>query len=90
MVKKVKVNVVGSGVKGDPYRVKLPTYSMVGGSEVFKAGKLVSVEVYVPDDECVFGVLDEVMVRKKYRNNLVWDKEGVLDNVVVEAVKVVP
>ena len=84
-VKKLRVKVVGSGKEGDPFRVDLPTYRMVPGSEEY-AGidrkVLKSVEVLVPADELDDqGRLSKARIRAKYRGQPRWDRENVLDDV---------
>jgi len=81
---KVKVKVVGSGTEADPFRVRLPTYSMVPGTEEYAdAEKKIfkSVEVEVPDDECDKGRPDKAKIRAKYRGQPLWDRADVLSDI---------
>jgi len=75
---KIRVNVTGKGTPDDPFRVDLPTYAMIAGSEEYadKARKILkSVEVLIPDDE-----VDEKgrpsleKIRRKYRGQPRWDR----------------
>ena len=82
----VRVNVVEDKSCGDLFRVDLPTYSMVGGSEVYVKERLASVIVEVPNNECdIHKKFDETVFRKKYKKDVIWDKEGILGNVVYGA-----
>ena len=84
-VRKLRVKVAGSGEPGDPFRVELPTYRMVPGSEEYAdidKKVLKSVEVLVPDDECDDqGRLSKARIRKKYKGQKRWDHGKVLENV---------
>jgi len=74
---RIKVKVVGKGTDDDPFRVALPTYSMIAGTEEYVAGVLKSVEVEVPDDEVdEKGKPSEEKIRKKYTGQPLWDKPG--------------
>jgi len=81
---KIKVKVVGSGKPGDPFRVDLPAYQMIPGSEKFADPQkkvLASVEVLVPDDECdKKGRLSKAKIRAKYKGQPLWDREDVTEN----------
>ena len=83
---KVRVKVTGSGKPGDPFRVDLPTYQMISGSEEYGGphGKtLRSVEVEVPDDEVdKRGRPDPEKIRDKYRGQPRWDRKGVAKDIV--------
>ena len=84
--KRIKVKVVGSGEPGDPFRVDLPTYQMIPGSEKYggpKGKTLLSCEVLVPDDELdEKGRLSKARIRAKYRGQKKWDRPDVLDDVL--------
>jgi len=83
---RVKVKVIGKGTEKDPYRVNLPTYVMIPGTEVYggpKGQTLLRVEVEVPDDECTDGKLDKVKIRTKYRGQPAWDRPDILDDVII-------
>ena len=82
---KVKVKVIGSGKEEDPFRVDLPAYQMIPGSEEY-AGLdkkvLKSVEVLVPADECTAkGQLSKSKIRAKYKGQKAWDRADVLSDV---------
>lgn len=79
---KIKAKVIGSGTDEDSYRVDLPAYSMVDGTEVYVGKKLVEVEVIVPDDECDEKGLNKTKIRGKYKGQR-WDNENVADDVAV-------
>jgi len=83
--RKLRVKVVGSGKPGDPFRVDLPTYQMIPGSEEFADPKkkvLASVEVQVPADECdEKGRLSKAKIRAKYKGQPAWDREDLLSDV---------
>ena len=83
---KIKAKVVGSGEPGDPFRVDLPTYQMVPGTEEYagpEKKRLVSVEVLVPGDECDDkGRPSKARIRAKYRGQKKWDRPDVLDDVL--------
>lgn len=78
---RLRVNVVGSGKDGDPFRVNLPTYTMVPGSEEYADPEkkvLKSVEVQVPDDEVDDkGRPDKAKIRAKYKGQPRWDHDNV-------------
>jgi len=77
-VARTRAKVVGKGEGGDPFKVDLPTYSMVPGTEKIEAGVLKSVEVLIPDDEVdEEGRPSEEKIRRKYRGQPRWDKPGV-------------
>jgi len=82
---KVKVKVTGSGQEGDPFRVALPTYRMIPGSEEYAGPDtkvLKSVEVLVPADECDSkGRLSKTKIRAKYKGQPAWDRVDVLSDV---------
>jgi len=75
---KIRVKVSGKGTDADPFRVDLPTYLMVAGSEEYadKARKVLkSVEVLIPDDECDDrGKPSLEKIRHKYRGQPRWDR----------------
>jgi len=75
---KIRVKVTGKGIEGDPFRVNLPTYAWIAGSEEYadKAKKVLkSVVVEIPDDEVdEKGKLDPEKIRRKYRDHPVWSK----------------
>lgn len=79
----MKVKVIGAGKREDPFRVNLPTYSMVPGTEEYTDAEkkiLKSVEVEVPADECDDeGRPDKLKIRKKYKGQK-WDRADVLDD----------
>ena len=83
--KKVKVKVIGKGTREDPFRVNLPTYRMIPGSEEYDGidkKVLKSVEVLVPGDECdEKGRLSKARIKAKYKGQAAWDREDVLDDV---------
>lgn len=78
---KIRAKVIGSGVDGDPFRVNLPTYMMVPGSERYDAvdkKKLLEVDVEVPDDEVTAqGRPDVQKIRVKYRGQAKWDRDQI-------------
>ena len=82
---KLRAKVTGSGKPGDPFRVDLPTYQMIPGSEEYGPGPdhiLKSVEVMVPADECDSkGRLSKSKIRAKYKGQKRWDRAGVLSDV---------
>jgi len=82
---KIRVKVIGSGKEGDPFRVNLPTYSMVPGSEEYSdPGKkiLKSVEVDVPDSYLgPDGKLDKARIRSIYKGQPRWDRVDLLSDV---------
>ena len=82
---KVRVNVTGSGKQEDPFKVDLPTYQMIPGTEEYdKVDKklLKSVEVLVPADECTSkGQLSKAKIRAKYKGQDRWDREDILTDV---------
>lgn len=84
-VKKLRVKVVGSGEPGDPFRVDLPAYEMVPGTEEYSDPEkkvLASVEVKIPADECDDkGQLSKARIRAKYKGQPAWDREDVLEDV---------
>jgi len=75
---KLRVKVTGKGTQDDPFRVDLPTYAMVAGSEEYadKARKILkSVEVLIPDDEVDDrGKPSLEKIRKKYKGQPAWDR----------------
>ena len=81
---RVKVKVVGSGTPGDPFRVDLPTYTMIPGSEEFDKKdpkRLVSVAVEIPGDECdVHGRPSPEKIRAKYKGQKRWDHNDVAED----------
>lgn len=76
---------IGSGKEGDPFRVNLPTYTMVPGTEEYAdAEKKVinSVEVLIPDDECDdHGKPDKAKIRSKYKGQPKWDHDDLLSDI---------
>ena len=78
---KIRVKVVGSGTPEDPFRVDLPTYMMIPGSEEFDKKdpkRLVSVTVDIPGDECdVHGRPSPKKIRRKYKEQPRWDRPDV-------------
>ena len=83
---KIRVKVAGSGEPGDPFRVELPTYQMIAGTEEY-AGidrkVLKSVEVLVPDDELDDqGRLSKAKIRAKYKGQPKWDRDDLLADVI--------
>jgi len=82
---RIKVKVVGSGKLGDPFRVDLPAYTMIPGTEEYADAEkkiLASVEVLVPDDECDDqGRPDKARIRAKYKGQPRWDHDKVLSDV---------
>ena len=83
--RQIRVEVVGSGKEGDPFRVDLPTYAMIAGTEKYKDPErkvLKSVEVLVPADECdKRGRLSKARIRAKYKGQKRWDHDDVLKDV---------
>lgn len=83
---KVKVKVIGSGTLDDPFRVDLPTYQMIPGSEEFAGVDkkvLKSVEVLVPADECdEKGRPSPDKIQAKYKGQPRWDRKDVAKDVV--------
>jgi len=88
---KVRVKVIGSGAEGDSFRVDLPTYQMIPGTEIYadKAKKVLeSVEVQVPDNECdEAGQLNAEKIRAKYRGQPHWDRADLLKGLEVREKK---
>ena len=84
-LKKIRVKVIGSGTREEPFRVDLPTYQMIPGSEEHGPGPdhiLKSVEVLVPADECDSkGRLSKSKIRAKYKGQERWDREDILKDV---------
>lgn len=84
-MKRIKVKVVGSGTPEDPFRVDLPTYHMIPGTEEYAGVDkkvLKSVEVDIPADECDDkGRLSKEKIRAKYKGQPRWDREDVTDDV---------
>ena len=82
---KMKVKVVGSGEPDDPFRVNLPAYQMIPGTEEYtgpEKKRLVTVEVLVPDDELdEKGRLSKAKIRAKYKGQKRWDHDKVTDDV---------
>lgn len=82
---RIKVKVVGSGKTEDPFRVDLPAYQMIPGTEEYadpQKKKLKSVIVEVPDDEVDDkGRLSAEKIRAKYKGQPRWDHDKVLENV---------
>jgi ABC-type uncharacterized transport system substrate-binding protein len=84
---KIKAKVIGSGKPDDPFRVNLPTFQMVHGTEEYAdeaKTKLIAVVVEVPDDELdEKGALSKEKIRKKYEKQPKWDHDKVTDDVAV-------
>ena len=81
---KLKVKVIGSGKHEDAFRVNLPTYQMIPGTEKYSGKRLLSVDVIVPDDEVnKKGRLDKPKIRAKYKGQPKWDRADVLDDVIL-------
>jgi len=82
---KLKVKVIGSGTQEDPFRVDLPTYQMIPGTEEYDAADkkvLKKVEVLVPADECdESGQLSAKKIRTKYKGQHRWDHKDILKTV---------
>jgi len=74
----LRVKVMGEGTQEDPFRVDLPTYAMIPGTEEYADPEkkvLASVEVQIPDDECdEKGQPSPEKIRRKYRGQPRWDK----------------
>ena len=83
---KVRVKVTGTGTRDDPFRVDLPTYIMIPGSEEYDTKdpeRLVSVTVDIPADECDGdGRPSPKKIRRKYREQPRWDHNGVAKDVL--------
>jgi hypothetical protein len=81
-----KVKVIGSGTREDPFRVNLPSYRVLPGSEVYDMvdkNKLLTCDVDVPANEVdEKGALSKEKIRAKYKGHPLWDHEGVTDDVV--------
>jgi len=75
---KLKVKVSGKGTSDDPFRVDLPAYTMVAGTEEYadKARKILkSVVVEIPDDEVDDkGKPSLEKIRRKYKGQPKWDR----------------
>lgn len=79
----IKAKIIGSGTPDDPYRVNLPTYSMVreitprlpGG--MFPAGAVC--DIVIPADELSKDGArpDPQVLRAKYRGQPLWDRANV-------------
>ena len=82
---RVRVKVVGSGEPGDHFRVDLPAYQMIPGTEEYAGVDkkvLKSVEVLVPDDELDDkGRPSKAKIRAKYRGQAKWDRDDVLSDI---------
>jgi len=87
MSKKVEIRakVVGSGATGDPFRVNLPSYVMVPGTEEYADAEkkvLKAINVQVPNDEVdAQGRPDKAKIRQKYKGQPRWDHDKVGDDV---------
>ena len=81
---KIRVKVVGSGEPGDHFRVDLPTYQMIPGTEEYAGPEkkvLKSIEVLVPDDECdEKGRPSKARIRAKYKGQPRWDHKHVAED----------
>lgn len=83
-MKQLIVKALGTGQKGDPFRVNLPSYII---NEVI-IGSPIKANISVPNDEVdvdnITGVvtLSKVKIRLKYRGQS-WDKVDVTDDVVI-------
>jgi len=77
--------VIGAGTDADRFRVNLPTYYMIPGTEQYKDPEkkvLESVEVVVPDDEVdEKGRPNKEKIRAKYRGIPAWDRDDVLKDI---------
>jgi len=81
---KVRVKVIGSGKEGDPFRVNLPTYVPIPGTEEYADPKKripKTVLVEMPDDECTEGRPDKAKIRAKYKGQPLWDRDDVLSDI---------
>ncbi len=76
---KITAKIIGSGTAEDPFRVNLPTYSMVDEPDYI--GKTVKIEV--PDDELTADKTrpDSQKLREKYRGQPAWDRANVAADV---------
>lgn len=83
---KIRARVIGSGTKKDAFRVDLPTYQMIPGSEEYDSQdpkKLVAVEVLVPADECDSkGRPSKQKIRRKYKGQPRWDRPDVAADIL--------
>jgi len=82
---KIRVKVIGKGIPEDPFRVDLPTYIMIPGSEKYadrEKTQLQSVEIQVPDDEIDSqGKISSAKIRAKYKGQPKWDKPDVAQDI---------
>jgi len=82
---RLKAKVVGSGSREDPFRVNLPTYTMVPGTEEYADAEkkvLKAVDVEVPADEVdAQGRPDKAKIRAKYKGQPRWDHDKVGDDI---------
>jgi len=82
---RIRARVIGSGKEGDTFRVNLPTYTMIPGTEEYADVEhkvLSAVEVLVPDDEVDDkGQPDKAKIRAKYKGQTRWDREDVLSDI---------
>jgi len=76
---KITAKLIGSGTPNDPFRVNLPTYSMVG--EPNYTAK--TCEVEVPDDELDSSKKNPSVqtLRAKYKGQPNWDRADVASDV---------
>lgn len=84
-----RAKVIGTGVSGDPYRVDLPDYQLVPGSElppgsfVVGAGPPLTILIDVPDRimNTVTQRPDKAKIRALYQGQPLWDRPDVGDDV---------
>lgn len=83
---RIRVKVTGAGKPGDPFRVNLPTYQMIPGTEEYAGPQkkvLKSVAVEIPDDEVdAQGRPSAAKIRAKYKGQPRWDRKDVAKDVV--------
>ena len=83
----IVVKVVGSGTENDPYKVNLPSYTIIKEltprDEHGKFHPNPKVMISVPDDEWdeKTGRLDKKKIRQKYKDNEKWDRPDVGDDI---------
>ena len=82
---RIKVKVIGAGELEDPFRVSLPNYQMIPGTEEYDGidkKVLKSVEVLVPADELdEKGRPSKARIRAKYKGQPRWDRDDVLEDI---------
>jgi len=78
---KKRFKAIGTGTQEDPFRINLPTYTMIPGTEKMggpEKRQLISAEIEFPDDEAdEKGYPSLTKIRKKYKGNPKWDREDV-------------